>query len=93
MKSKKPKPKKYEDNRFAVQYKSPNKVVHETFYRLVDAILFWIRNAPDHALIIVDGIRIDPKGRWMEFKQAIERFDREQDAIVQAVKRFNKRGV
>ncbi len=74
------------DPKFAVVYKSRNKSVRETFYRLVDAILYWIRNTPD-AFIEVEGIRVDPKGHWLEFKQAIERFDRDQDVIVQMVKK------
>ena len=80
--------KKKLDNPFAVVYQSKNKKVNQSFPRLVDAVLYWIRNAPDHAFIMVEGIRIDPKGRWMEFKNQIERFDRDQDVIVQAIRRM-----
>lgn len=83
--------KKQLDNQFAVVYQSKNKKVYQSFYRLVDAVLYWIRSAPDHAFIMVEGHRVDPKGRWLLFKESIERFDRDQDVIVQAIKRMVKK--
>ena len=75
--------------KFTVVYYKSKKKITQPFDCLVDAVLHWIRKAPEDALIIIDGIKVSPKTKWMEFRKQVQRFDGEQDVIVQGIRRLH----